>query len=162
MFIKWPSCFCALWLCRRLTMGPALGASQEISLVKACGGPPPASRQMAPLVLTHMAQQPLRSRLSQGSRIYSRKQVTACCRRTCTQSWQWQRHRYQQVLVTYLRHSLASDAFTCGLGLLYTHCYPVCSDMLMVPHGTFVLLPQHAQQKLLHRWQCCGTKTSVC
>ena len=127
MFIAWPSCFYALWLCRRLTMGPALGASQEISLVKACGGPPPASRQMAPLVLTHLAQQPLRSRLSQGFRIYSRKQVTACCRcrRTRTQSWQWRRQRYPHVLVTYLRHSLASDAFTCGFGLLHPHCHLV-------------------------------------
>ena len=55
-----------------------LGASQEISRVKAYGEPLPASQQMAPQVLTHSVQQPLRSRLSRGSRIYSRKQVTAC------------------------------------------------------------------------------------
>ena len=76
-YTKWTKneSFCSLWLCRRLTMGLALGASQEISRGKAFGEPPPASQQMAPRVLTHLVQQPLRSRLSRGSRIYSRKQV---------------------------------------------------------------------------------------
>ena len=43
---------------------------------------------------------------------------------------------------------MAAGASTCGLGLLHTHYYLVCSDMLMVSHGTLVLVPQHAQQKL--------------